>query len=264
MTSTMTGTSAKYGRQRQADPQGPAETERLQDPQDLHGHRQRQHTEQFPASVGEAPDRGDHVDREALQSRHGNPSRDRASHVREAFAEHHPECQRAGRERERQRADRPPAWRPDCRLPVNPAVAMTTIDSTPSRRSISTEPAAWPPRTPWRARLYARYTSPPTLGRKVPTNELTKKILSTTPSGGRWCVSTAHNRIHQRYAISTRSTITSAHATPSHDRSAPAAARSTPEGPDFQSTNDVSPSATAMRSRRVSLKRDGHCTAVVS
>src|SRR5689334_17711818 len=105
-----------------------------------------------------------------------------------------------------------------------------TIESTPSTRSISTDAvdsARW---TSQRARAYARYMSAATLGTKLLTNELTKKIRNTRRNGGREPGVSATSRSIQRKAISDRSRRTSATAAASHGISASAVARMTSEG----------------------------------
>ena len=86
-------------------------------------------------------------------------------------------------------------------------------------------------------------------GRNVPANVLTKKIRSTEVSGGRELASIGQSSTIQRYAISIRSSTTSAMATPIHARSAWAPARSTADGLARQRTYAVSRSAT--RGRRI-------------
>ena len=89
-----------------------------------------------------------------------------------------------------------------------------------------------------------------TLGMKLLTKELTKKIRRVVRSGGREPLAKATRRSSQRIAISVRSTSTSAMAAETHRQSAPAAADTTSRGSHQYKAREVSAIATAMRRKR--------------
>src|SRR5260221_973897 len=92
-----------------------------------------------------------------------------------------------------------------------------------------------------------------TLGTKLLTKELTKKMRSTTRNGGRDPGVNAPSSSIQRAAISVRSIRTSPMAAASQSSRAPRDAAATERGSEVHSTYAVNPTATARRRKRRSM-----------
>ena len=147
----------------------------LGDAQQLHGHRPGHDVREHAAVAAVAAHRVAHAQHAPWRAGRradgrGSDERGPADPPRTRPAQAAPSSAAAATARRRRRRRAAPR-RPARRTPI------ATSDSTPSSRSTATDASASPPRAVTRDRPYARAASPPTpAGRKLPTNELTRKM----------------------------------------------------------------------------------------